>query len=313
MIKIAYFDSNGTEQKKRWWQDCLTQRLGPCQLVDLITPEALDAAFALVWYPPPGRLAALDRLQLIISLGQGVDHLVSDSTLPHSARIVRLVDPDMSHALSQWVILGILDHLRNGPAYRLQAQNRVFAALDQQQTLNLSVGVYGMGAIGSVIAARLHALGFDVHGWSRTARNFSSDITAHHGPSGFAEMLAGCFVHVCILPLTQQTQDIFDAAAFARMPRGSYFINAGRGRQVVEDDLLAAVRSMHLSGACLDVFVQEPLPAAHPFWDEPSITVWPHVAAQTNPLTAADQVAAAIKAVAGGQLPAHLVDRSKGY
>ena len=312
-VKIAYFDNSGRDDKRRWWQDCRSDRLGPCQLIPLEDSAALGCEFALVWYPPQGRLAQLKDLKLIVSLGQGVDHLMADKSLPDGPAITRLVDPDMSHALSQWVLLNVLDYLRDGRHYRENAKERRFEAREQRQTKNLPIAVYGMGAIGLVIAQRLAAIGFDVSGWSRSERNFPEPIKSAHGKAGFDALLASCDIHICILPLTPSTTNLFDATAFARMKKGAYFINGGRGKQVVEADLLAALRAQHLDGACLDVFVEEPLPPQHPFWQEPAITIWPHVAAQTNPDTAADQVAAAIRAAAEGAPLSNLVDKGRGY
>jgi len=312
-IKIAYYDNTGRDDKRQCWQACLSERLGPCTLVPLTDAAALSCQFALVWYPPKGRLAELANLKVIISLGQGVDHLISDPDLPEQAAIVRLVDPDMSHALSQWVILAILDHLRDGPYYRKMAEQKRFEGRDQRQTKNLPVAVYGMGAIGLAIARHLAGLGFDVSGWSRSERQFPEPIKSAHGRKGFENLLASCDIHVCILPLTPETTGLFDGKSFAQMKKGAYFINGGRGKQVVEPDLLAAIRSGHLAGACLDVFATEPLPVDHPFWEEPAITIWPHVAAQTNPDTAADQVAAAITAAANNQPLSNLVDKKRGY
>ena len=312
-IRIAYHDNSGQDDKRKWWQDCLGKRIGPCQLVPLTDKAALDCQFALVWYPPHGRLSALKQLKVIVSLGQGVDHLMADPELPEQAAIVRLVDPDMSHALSQWVILNVLDHLRDGRFYRENARHKKFESRDQRQTQNLPIAIYGMGAIGLVIAQRLADLGFDVSGWSRTQRQFPAPIKAAHGKDGFASLLSTCDIHICILPLTAETTDLFDASAFAQMKQGAYFINGGRGKQVVEPDLLASIRSGHLAGACLDVFVEEPLPPQHPFWEEPAITIWPHVAAQTNPDTAGDQVAAAILAAASDQPLSNRVDKARGY
>lgn len=313
MVTIAYHDSTGETQKQQLWADRLQQRLGDVRLVALTSPEAAAAEIALVWSPPHGRLCQLEALKLIVSLGQGVDHLFSDPHLPDTVPLVRLVDPNMSHALSQWVILTLLDYLRDGPAYRAAAAQRRFQSLPQRQTEDLPVAVYGLGAIGSVIAERLAALGFAVHGWSRSPRDAAGLIQTYHGAEGFSHLLSACKIHICILPLTPETQGLFNARTFAEMPAGSYFINGGRGRQVNEDDLLAAVRSGHLDGAALDVFVNEPLPQSHPFWTEDRISVWPHVAAQTNPDTAADQVAQAIRAVLNGDSPDHRVDKDKGY
>ena len=313
MITVAYHNITPKTETQALWAERLTARLGRVRLVSLTAPQAENAQIALVWHPPTGRLCQLKQLRLIVSLGQGVDHLFSDPHLPTNVPVVRLVDPNMSHALSHWVILTLLDHLRDGPAYRHAAAERRFNSLPQRQTEQMLVAVYGLGAIGSVIAHRLTALGFSVHGWSRQPRNLASSIQTHHGPQGFQTMLSTCTAHICILPLTAQTEGLFSAHAFAVMPAGSYFINGGRGQHVKEDDLLRAVRSGHLAGAALDVFVQEPLPDTHPFWSEPRISIWPHVAAQTNPDTAADQVALAISTVLAGRQPEHLVDQIRGY
>lgn len=310
---IAYHDGDKTDERQHSWQMRLAAYLPGCQLVPLADKAADDAEIALVWGPPDGRLAELSQLKLAVSLGQGVDHLMVPGKLPDDIPLIRIVDPDMSHALSQWVILAALDHLRDGPMYREQARQRIFSSHSQRQTRGLPLAVYGMGAIGSMIATRLADIGFQVHGWSRSERPQAGVITMHHGHAGFDKLLSTCQLHVCILPLTDETWHIFGADAFAAMPRGAYFINGGRGAQVDEAALLQAIVSGHIAGATLDVFEHEPLPDNHPFWDESRITIWPHVAAQTNPETAAQQVADAIMAVQAGHVPANLVDRQRGY
>lgn len=310
---IAYHDGDKTDERQHSWQMRLAAYLPGCQLVPLADKAADDAEIALVWGPPDGRLAELSQLKLAVSLGQGVDHLMAPGKLPDDIPLIRIVDPDMSHALSQWVILAALDHLRDGPMYREQARQRIFSSHSQRQTRGLPLAVYGMGAIGSMIATRLADIGFQVHGWSRSERPQAGVITMHHGHAGFDKLLSTCQLHVCILPLTDETWHIFGADAFAAMPRGAYFINGGRGAQVDEAALLQAIVSGHIAGATLDVFEHEPLPDNHPFWDESRITIWPHVAAQTNPETAAQQVADAIMAMQAGHVPANLVDRQRGY
>ena len=271
MITIAYHDGLPESEKQTLWAKQLNSRLGHIRLVPLSTPQAEDASIALVWQPPAGRLRQLKQLRLIVSLGQGVDHLFRDMYLPVNVPVVRLVDPNMSHALSHWVILALLDHLRDGPAYRQAAAKRRFDSLPQRQTEQMPVAVYGLGAIGSVVAHRLAALGFAVHGWSRRLRDLGPSIQTHHGPEGFDNIVSRCTAHICILPLTAHTTNLFSADVFAAMPAGSYFINAGRGHQVEEDALLNAVRTGHLAGAALDVFVEEPLPDTHPFWTETAL------------------------------------------
>ena len=310
---IAYHDGDETNERQHGWQMRLAAYLPGCQLVPLADKAADNAEIALVWGPPDGRLAELSQLKLAVSLGQGVDHLMVPGKLPDDIPLIRIVDPDMSHALSQWVILAALDHLRDGPMYREQARQRIFSSHSQRQTRGLPLAVYGMGVIGSMIATRLADIGFQVHGWSRSERPQAGVITMHHGHAGFDKLLSTCQLHICILPLTDETWHIFGADAFDAMPRGAYFINGGRGAQVDEAALLQAIVSGHIAGATLDVFEHEPLPDNHPFWDESRITIWPHVAAQTNPETAAQQVADAIMAMQAGRVPANLVDRQRGY
>ena len=309
---LAYHDAHSGRHKAQLWQERLAAYFPNLRFVDLLDDAAEEAEAALVWRPPAGRLAALPKLQVILSLGQGVDHLFSDSDLPLSVPACRIVDPQMSVAMGHWVVGAILDHMRSGPAYRAQAAARIWQACPQPDARQLPVGIYGIGAIGGVVAKMVAGLGFPVYGWSRQEKKIAG-INCLSGDAGLQQMLATCHYHVCLLPLTAETEGLFDASAFAAMPEGAYFLNGGRGGHVREDDLLAAIRSRHLSGAALDVFAEEPLVPSHPFWDEETIAIFPHVAAQTDANTAAEQIAHAIHAVRTGQQPANQVSIDRGY
>jgi len=226
--------------------------------------------------------------------------------------LVRLVDPDMSNALSHWAILNALDFWRHGPYYRTQQQQKNWAPRPQRPSTGGIVGVMGVGAIGTVIAQRFAALGFSVRGWARTARSVD-DVEMFAGTDGLAAFADGADIIVSVLPLTPETRGVMNKAFFDRLAPGACIINGGRGPQIVDEDLLQALDSGQLGGAALDVFAVEPLPKDHPFWTHPKVTVWPHVAAQTNPETAAAQVAAAITAMMAGDRPANQVDWSRGY
>ena len=311
MTLIAFHDGMENTSLAKWRYH-LTKSDSEISLIALSDSKANDAEFALVWNPPVGRLADLKNLKLICSLGQGVDHLWKDQKRPPSVPIIRLVDPNMSHALSQWVILVLLDFLRDGPFYRENKLKREFNKLTQANTIAMKVAIYGIGAIGSLVAQNLHSLQFDVSGWARTRKNqlpFKQEI----GEQGFENLLHSNLIHICLLPLTKSTKVLFSENAFNQMPKGSYFINAGRGEQVDEMALLRAVRSGHLSGAALDVFCEEPLPMSHPFWNEKKISIWPHVAAQTDPATTFEQILKAIYAVKLGLAPKNLVDPDRQY
>ena len=311
MTLIAFHD--GIENASLdTWRYQLTKSDPKISVIALSDSKADDAEFALVWNPPHGRLAKLKNLKLICSLGHGVDHLWKDQKRPRSVPIIRLVDPHMSHALSQWVIAVLLDFLRDGPFYRKNRLNREFNKLPQANTMKMKVAVYGIGAIGSVVAQNLHNLQFDVSGWAQTKKTqllFKQEI----GKQGFENLLRSNLIHICLLPLTKSTKVLFSQDVFNQMPKGSYFVNAGRGEQVEEMALLQAVRSGHLSGAALDVFFEEPLPVSHPFWNEHQISIWPHVAAQTDPATTIEQIMKAIYAVKSGLAPKNLVDPNRQY
>ena len=159
------------------------------------------------------------------------------------------------------------------------------------------VGLYGVassrnlihlvncvGIIQSSSYVLLLAIGYRVRGWSRSPKgDLPEGIEAFHGDAARAEFLAGCDTLVCLLPLTEDTQGILNAELFAQLPRGARLVNAGRGAHLVQDDLLAALQSGQIASAVLDAFVEEPLPAAHPFWHHPRITVTPHIATRTGP------------------------------
>src|SRR5262249_6459383 len=148
--------------------------------------------------------------------------------------------------------------------------------------------------------------------WSRSTKDVP-DFPSFAGPRGLDMLLARSEITVSLLPMTPETENILDARLFTRLPPGAAIINAGRGRQLVEADLLAALDSGQLSAAVLDVFREEPLPPAHPFWRHPRIIVTPHVAAETHPPTAAAIIARAIGDLEAGRTVAHLIDRRRGY
>jgi len=172
--------------------------------------------------------------------------------------------------------------------------------------------VLGLGHIGGVTARLFHHLGFRVTGWSRSTRRIEG-IACHHGADGLHAALTGAQVVVLLLPLTPDTESLMDAARLALPAPGAVLLNPGRGALVDDAALLSALDAGQIGHATLDVFRVEPLPAAHPFWTHPHVTVTPHVASTTRPETAAPRIAAAIAALEAGQRPAGLVDRARGY
>jgi len=308
MTVIGFYGSS----KMDGWRAKLGRHLDNFTLVDLMSPEGERADIALVWAPPKGQLAKMPNLRGIIMQGQGVDYMMSDPTVPRYIPLVRLVDPDMSNALSHWAILAALDFWRDAPYYRDCQAVAKWAPIVQRPATGAKVGIMGVGAIGSVMASRFASLGFDVRGWARTMRQVDN-VAIFAGEDNLPAFLDGLNILISVLPLTPATHGILNSQLFRQLAKGAYIINGGRGAQLVESDLLDAIASGQIAGAALDVFTTEPLPADHAFWAHPKITIWPHVAAQTNPNTAAIQVAAAIRAIMAGVEPENRVDWSRGY
>lgn len=277
---------------------------------DVPDPALVDVA--LVTRPPAGALRAFSSLRLIQSLWMGVDALLADATLPRDVPLARLVDPGMVAAMSETVLACVLDWHRARYRYRAQQRERAWRPLPQALASDRTVGLLGLGELGRDAAAKLGALGFRVCGWSRRPKALAG-IECFSGADGLRALLARSGALVCLLPLTLGTRGILNAEAFAQLPRGACIINVARGAHLSEADLAGALDSGQLAHAYLDVFSTEPLPASHPFWAHPQVTLTPHVAALTEPRTAAAVIAENVARVRRGEAALHLVDREREY
>ena len=273
-------------------------------------PDAIR--YALAWRQPPGSLARLPNLKAILVLGAGVDSVLDDPGLPANVPVARLVDAGLAGPMAQYALYAVLHFQRRMSDYFEQQRAVIWQPRDELLARNWTVGVAGLGVIGATVAQRIAAQGYPVLGWSRSGKSVAG-VEVYAGATGFDLLLARTRVLVNVLPLTSQTRGILNSRTFAAMPRGSYVVNIGRGGHVVDADLITALDSGWLAGAMLDVFDQEPLPGAHPFWRHPKIIVTPHVAAPTLASESESQVIENIRRLEGGEAPLGLVDRVKGY
>jgi len=297
-----------------WWRETLQESVPDLQFREW-PDEAGDLSeidYALVWKPKSGLLASLPKLRTIFSLGAGVDHIFADTELPTGVPICRVVNPNMALRMREWVMMQVLIHHRRHREYDQQQRSRVWAELRQPHAGERRVGVMGLGELGGDAARHLAILGFDVAGWSRSPRTVEG-VNNFHGAEGLKDFLARTEILVCLLPLTGATRNMVDTDLLAGLPKGASFINAGRGGQVVEANLLAALDSGHLSEATLDVFQAEPLPQDSPFWDHPKVTVTPHIAAFSDPRALVEQVAENIRRDRAGEPLVNVVDPKRGY
>ncbi len=273
---------------------------------------AAEIDFAIVGGKAPGDLRGFANLKAIQSTWAGVNHLLADSNLPFDRPLARMVDQGLTVSMTEFIVLHVLDSARDGPQLRAAQRAGQWLDLDPVAPRTITVAVLGLGTLGADAGTRLAGLGFTVRGWSRSRKEIAG-IESFAGGDGLRECLSGAHILVCLLPLTDDTRGILNAATFAPLARGGVLIHAARGAHLVEADLLAALQSGQLSRAVLDVFATEPLPADHPFWRHPRVTVTPHVAAITRPGTGAADIVENYRRALAGERLINQVDRAKGY
>jgi glyoxylate/hydroxypyruvate reductase A len=268
--------------------------------------------YAVTWAPTPALLDQLAHVKAIFLTGAGVDSLLKFGDALPPVPIVRLGDAGMAEQMAEYVAYATLRHFRRFDDYEQQARQGIWNPLPRRDKADFTVGVLGLGRLGMPVLRTVRQLGFPVRGWSRSARDLPG-VDCYAGMESLDDFLAGTQVLVCMLPLTPETTNLLDRARLSRLPRGAYLVNVARGAQVAEPDLLALIRAGHIAGATLDVFRNEPLPAPHPFWSEPRITITPHISAITLREEAVQQIVAKIERLERGEAIDDVVDRARGY
>ena len=274
---------------------------------------ATDVRLAVAWHPPDDAFERYPNLQAVCSIGAGVDNILTCPSLRPDVDVIRVVDPAQAQMMSGFVAWHVIGHQRRFAAYRAQQREERWQRLGQRRAQDVPVGILGFGEIGRRVATDLALLGFPVMAWSRTAKPMPRGISGFDGADGLDVMLGQTEILVNLLPLTPETRGILNRRAFARMYRGGYLIQVGRGEHLVEADLLAALESDQLAGAALDVFATEPLAPRHPFWRHPRIVVTPHDACEVSVEAIGATFRATAAAIRAGRRPPHSIDRARGY
>lgn len=277
---------------------------------DMGAPE--DIAFAFVSRIKPGVLGQLPNLKFVASLLAGVEHLVGDPDIPPDLPIVRTGSPHGDVMMTEYVLMHVLRHHRNLPAYALQQGRAEWAGIPQKPASERGVGFLGLGLLGRAAAVCVRDHGFKVFAWTRNPRQ-ETGISCFSGPQGLEPMLASSEILVNLLPTTGETENIVNASFLAKLPRGAQFINVARGHHVVDADLMAALDSGQLAAATLDAFREEPLPAESMLWRHPRIAIMPHVARRALPQDSVPQVVENIRRALAGEPLQLVVDRQAGY
>lgn len=267
--------------------------------------------YCFVWQPADDFFVDLPSLQIIFSVGAGVDHILGCSSRPRHLPIVRLDDVTLKNEMTEFVVHRVLDQHRQFPLYRQQQQQGLWQAHLQKPANQTTVGVMGLGRLGQAAAQSLVDLNFRVKGWSRSLKQIEGVLC--YSETQLNSFLDEVDILVCMLPLTKTTHGLLNQGLLSRLARGAALINVGRGGLQVETDIMAALDGGQLSHAYLDVFCTEPLPRLHPFWAHPNVSLTPHVASQTWPPTAAQHVIDNIKRFEAGLSIGPVYDEARGY
>jgi glyoxylate/hydroxypyruvate reductase A len=273
-----------------------------------IAPDLVD----YIVYAPNSDLqdfAPYTRTKAVLNLWAGVETITGNETL--KIPLARMVDPGLTKGMVEWVT-GHVMRYHLGLDSDIMRKDARWVYRTPPLAQERSVVVLGLGALGLEVARTLRMLGFNVAGWSRSAKDVAG-ITTFSGTDGLSAALAHAEIAILLLPDTPATENTLNAETLAKMPEGAFIINPGRGPLIDDDALIAALDSGHIAHATLDVFRVEPLPQEHPFWAHPKVTVTPHIAAETRASTASEAIVENIRRGEAGEPFVNLVDRALGY
>jgi len=279
-------------------------------------PDPARIRFALVWNPGPEAFKPYPNLDLVQVIAAGVDGVLHHPGLPADAIVARVHDDEQAAMMAGFALWHVIWHHRRMEHYLTAEKSARWSRTivkGLRPPSKVTVGVLGYGLMGRAIAKAVAAVGFPVLAAARTQGADDPGITRIWGESAIMDVAARSDILINVLPLTDRTRDLLDARLFTALPRGATLIQLGRGEHLVEEDLLHALDSGQLGGASLDVFREEPLPSAHPFWAHPAVRVTPHEASVTSPSTVAKTLARSVSALLAGERPQAAVDRKIGY
>jgi glyoxylate/hydroxypyruvate reductase A len=274
-------------------------------------PQAKNAQIAACWFPLPGSLARLPNLQVIHSVAAGIDHLEHDPSCP-DLPVCRVVDPGHRQGMTEYVRWAAIHYHRGFDQVLAQQRQQHWERPLQRPASQFRIGVMGLGSLGSAIALDLAAAGYAVRGWARSSKDLPG-VQTFAGADHFNRFLNGVELLINLLPLTDETRGILNQQTFERLANGAALINVGRGAHLNIEDLQQALKQGKLRGAMLDVFEQEPLPAEHPLWKIPGVTITPHMASAASHDCIAEQIAENFRRLNSGEPLLNSADRQLGY
>ena len=300
------------------FEKLLSQALPDIEVNCADTPENAERYFAGAtvlygWGFPAAWLSRMPRLQWVQKMGAGVDDIIGAWPVDRDILLTRTDGKLIATRMAEYVLAMILDHnLQLDHARRLQA-SRSWTYFEPGRLSQLTVGIAGLGEIGSEVVRGLRPYGCKIIGWRRSAANADLVDRVFVGDGELRAFAGACDVVVLVLPLTSSTKAIFNRDVFQACRPHTHLINVGRGGVIDEGDLVAALDGGQLSRASLDVFAQEPLPADHPFWVHPCVAMTPHVCGPLIPGDVAPHFVANMKAYLAKAPMNNIVDVARQY
>ena len=302
---------NSDERRGRIFREVFAAELPDLEVVVGEAAADPEKVRHLITWTVPADLSRYPNLEILFSLGAGVDQFAS-ARLPPGVLLVRTIEDGIVRMMEEYVTMGVLLLHRGLPRYLAQAARGEWRAHPQRPAHETRVGVLGLGVLGTAVLDRLKPFGFRLSGWSRSAKTIDG-VDCRHGADGLDTLLAEADHLVCLLPLTPETRGFLGRDLFARLPAGAGLVHVGRGPQLDDAALIEALDEGRLSGAVLDVVDPEPLPPDHPLWRHPGVVITPHIASITQAASAARADAAEIHRHRAGLPPLGLVDPTRGY
>lgn len=274
-------------------------------------PES-EIDMALVWKHPEGSLTKYTNLKYIASSGAGVDFIFEDETTPKNIPVTRVVDTMLANDMSEYVVAAIFNHIKGFYRYKINQTKSLWKPKQYNRISDFTVGILGLGALGTVLAKDLIRFGFKTQGWSNSKKEIAK-VKAFTGEQELPKFLATTEILVCLLPLTATTTGFLNKELFRQLPKGAFVINVARGGHLIDNELIEMLDNEHLSGATLDVFHQEPLSKEHPFWQHEKIHITPHYASVSDTASVVPQIIDNYNRMKLGQPLFNLVSTDKGY
>jgi glyoxylate/hydroxypyruvate reductase A len=270
-----------------------------------------DIEYLAFMRPDFSAYPAFPNLKAMLSRSAGVESFIAHPRLPKVP--LGKIDPaEGDPMMTEYVVMHVLRFHRDMPGYQAAQARKEWRRVPIVRPENRRVGFLGYGIMAKAPALVLKSLGFPVSAWVRTPKP-GAEVPIFHGPEQLQPFLAQTDIAVCLLPLTKETEGIFCTRTFAMMPKGAMLINVGRGKHVVDADLIRALDSGQLSYAALDALWPEPLPPESPLWLHPRVTVMPHVARRPTVEQLVSQIAANIRSIESGGRLLQEIDMTRGY